>query len=67
MKHYKTMLREFLPSYVEAIRKNRNFSQEEMSEQLHITHRAYNNLKQGKFCFSIVPVVFSCLCWMARR
>ena len=58
MKHYKTMLREFLPPYVEAIRENRNFSQEEMSEQLHITPRAYNNLKQGRFCFSIVPLVF---------
>ena len=57
MKHYKTMLRVFLSAYAESLRKARNLSQEQMAELLKITPRAYSNLKNGKFCFSILPLL----------
>ena len=57
MRHYKAMLRDFLSTYAEELREDRNFSQEEMAEKLRITPRAYSNLKRGKFCFSILPLV----------
>ena len=58
MKHYKTMLRGFLSSYIETFRVSRHLSQEKMAEHLHISPRAYSNLKKGKFCFSILPLLF---------
>ena len=58
MKRYKTILREFLSTHVESYRKTCALTQEQMAEKLHITPRAYNNLKRGRFCFSIVPLVF---------
>lgn len=57
MKHYKTMLREFLSAYAETFRKDRHLSQEQMAEKLRITPRAYSNLKRGRFCFSILPLL----------
>ena len=58
MWRYKVMLREFLSTHAEALRKARNLSQEQMAEQLRITPRAYSNLCHGKFCFSIRPLLF---------
>ena len=57
MKIYKTMLREFLSAYAEAFREDRHLSQEQMAEKLRITPRAYSNLKRGRFCFSILPLL----------
>lgn len=57
MNLYKTMLREFLSAYTEAFRKDRHLSQEQMAEKLRITPRAYSNLKCGRFCFSILPLL----------
>ena len=57
MKIYKTMLREFLSTYAEAFREDRHLSQEQMAEKLRITPRAYSNLKCGRCCFSILPLL----------
>lgn len=29
-----------------------------MAELLHVTPRAYNDLKQGRYCFSLLPAMF---------
>lgn len=57
MLQYKSMLREFLSTYAETLRKARNLSQEQMAEQLRITPRAYSNLCCGRFCFSTLPLL----------
>ena len=57
MKFYKIMLRDFLSAYAEAFRTDRNLSQEQMAEKLRISPRAYSNLKRGRYCFSILPLL----------
>ena len=58
MKSYKILLRDFLSEYVDALRKRKELSQENMAEQLRITSRAYSDLERGKYCFSTVPLLF---------
>ena len=48
MKPYKTLVREVLSKYAGALRGDRGLTQEEMSELLRITSRAYGDLERGK-------------------
>lgn len=58
MKQYRALARDFLAEYVNALRKHRNLTQDEMAEQLRITSRAYGDLERGKYCFSAVALLF---------
>ena len=58
MNPYKEILRKFFSEYVNALRKRRGLSQEEMAERLRITGRAYSDLERGIYCFSTVALVF---------
>ena len=58
MKPYKTLVREVLSKYVGALRGDRGLTQEEMSELLRITSRAYGDLERGKYCFSAAALLF---------
>ena len=46
MNGYKESLRQYFSVQVKALRKKRKLTQEEMSEQLHITVRAYGEQDQ---------------------
>ena len=50
MNGYKESLRQYFSAQVKALRKKRKLTQEEMSEQLHITVRAYGDLERGCSC-----------------
>ena len=58
MNPYKETLRKFFSEYVNALRKRRGLTQEEMAERLRITGRAYSDLERGIYCFSAVALVF---------
>ena len=58
MKPYKTLVREVLSKYAGALRGDRGLTQEEMSELLRITSRAYGDLERGKYCVSAVALLF---------
>ena len=58
MKQYRALARNFLAEYVNALRKRRNLTQDEMAERLRITSRAYGDLERGKYCFSAVALLF---------
>ena len=47
MNRYKESLRQYFSVQAKALRKKRKLTQEEMSEQLHITVRAYSDLERG--------------------
>ena len=52
MNRYKESLRQYFSVQAKALRKKRKLTQEEMSEQLHITVRAYGDLERGCSCCS---------------
>ena len=58
MKQYRALAKNFLAEYVNALRKRRNLTQDEMAERLRITSRAYGDLERGKYCFSAVALLF---------
>ena len=58
MKQYKMLTKEFLAEYTDTLRKIRNLTQDEMSERLRITSRAYGDLERGKYCFSAIALLF---------
>ena len=58
MKEHKMLAKEFLAEYTDALRKLRNLTQDEMTEQLRITSRAYGDLERGKYCFSAIALLF---------
>ena len=58
MKLYKAIVKEFLAEYTVRLRKERELTQEKMSEQLRITSRAYGDLERGKYCFSTTTLLF---------
>ena len=43
---------------MKALRHKRNLTQEEMSERLHITSRAYSDLERGCSCCSALALLF---------
>ena len=53
MNGYKESLRQYFSVQAKALRKKRKLTQEEMSEQLHITVRAYGDLERGCSCCSM--------------
>ena len=58
MRIYKTLTREFLSQYTDALRKRLDLTQEKMAESLRITYRAYGDLERGKYCFSAASLLF---------
>ena len=58
MSGYKESLRQYFSAQVKALRKKRKLTQEEMSEQLHITVRAYGDLERGCSCCSAITLLF---------
>lgn len=58
MESYKARAKEFLAEYVDELRRERQLTQEQMAERLHITCRAYGDLERGKYCFSAVALLF---------
>ena len=59
MNGYKESLRQYFSVQVKALRKKRKLTQEEMSEQLHITVRAYSDLERGcRGCSAIARLFF---------
>lgn len=58
MNGYKESLRQYFSVQVKALRKKRKLTQEEMSEQLHITVRAYGDLERGCSCCSAIALLF---------
>ena len=50
MSGYKVLLQKQFSLQVKALRHKRNLTQEEMSEHLHITSRAYSDLERGCSC-----------------
>ena len=58
MNGYKSLLRNWFSAQIKAFRKVRKLTQEEMSERLHITARAYSDLERGRSCCSAVALIF---------
>lgn len=58
MSGYKESLRQYFSAQAKALRKKRKLTQEEMSEQLHITVRAYGDLERGCSCSAIALLFF---------
>ena len=58
MSGYKVLLQKQFSLQVKALRHNRNLTQEEMSEHLHITSRAYSDLERGCSCSSALALLF---------
>lgn len=58
MKSYKILTRDFLASYISALRVKKQLTQEEMAEKLRISSRAYGDLERGKYCFSAITLLF---------
>ena len=58
MSGYKVLLQKQLSLQVKALRHKRNLTQEEMSERLHITSRAYSDLERGCSCCSALALLF---------
>ena len=58
MSGYKVLLQKQFSLQVKAPRHKRNLTQEEMSERLHITSRAYSDLERGCSCCSALVLLF---------
>ena len=58
MNGYKALLQKQFSLQVKALRQKRNLTQEEMSERLHITSRAYSDLERGCSCCSALALLF---------
>ena len=58
MNVYKSLLQKQFSLQVKALRQNRGLTQEEMSERLHITSRAYSDLERGCSCCSALALLF---------
>ena len=58
MNGYKSLLQKQFSLQVKALRQKRNLTQEEMSERLHITSRAYSDLERGCSCCSALALLF---------
>ena len=57
MSGYKVLLQKQFSLQVKALRHKRNLTQEEMSERLHITSRAYSDLERGCSCCSALALL----------
>ena len=58
MSSYKLLLQKQFSIQSKALRQKRNLTQEEMSEHLHITTRAYSDLERGRSCCSSMALLF---------
>lgn len=58
MHDYKAIARKYLSSISDALRAERNLTQENMAEKLRISSRAYGDLERGKYCFSSTALLF---------
>ena len=58
MSGYKLLLQKQFSRQVKEVRQKRNLTQEEMSEHLHITSRAYSDLERGCSCCSALALLF---------
>lgn len=58
MNAYKSQIREFLATRTGAMRSNLKISQDQMSELLCITPRAYSDLERKKYCLSTSSLLF---------
>ena len=58
MNDYKEITKNYLSAYTDALRADRNLSQERMAEELRISCRAYGDLERGKYCFSSNALLF---------
>ena len=55
---YREIIKARLSEQARKIRRELGLSQEQMSEQLRITTRAYGDLERGKYCFSAFALLF---------
>ena len=55
---YGNIIKARLSKQAYKIRRELGLSQEQMSEQLRITTRAYGDLERGKYCFSAFALLF---------
>ena len=55
---YREIIKARLSEQTRKIRRELSLSQEQMSEQLRITSRAYGDLERGKYCFSAFALLF---------
>ena len=58
MHDYKAVAKKYLSSISDALRTERNLTQENMAEKLRISCRAYGDLERGKYCFSSTALLF---------
>ena len=58
MHDYKAIAKKYLSSISDALRTERNLTQENMAEKLRISSRAYGDLERGKYCFSTTALLF---------
>ena len=58
MHDYKAIAKKYLSSISDALRAERNLTQENMAEKLRISSRAYGDLERGKYCFSSTALLF---------
>ena len=58
MHDYKAIAKKYLSSISDALRTERNLTQENMAERLRISSRAYGDLERGKYCFSTTALLF---------
>lgn len=54
----KLLVKTFLSRQVSTYRTNAQYSQEQMSEVLHISPRAYSDLEREKYCCSTLTFIF---------
>lgn len=58
MSSYKSLLRNLFSAQIKEFRNAKKLTQEEMSERLHITSRAYSDLERGCSCCSAIALLF---------
>ena len=58
MYDYRAIAKKYLSSISDALRTERNLTQENMAEKLRISCRAYGDLERGKYCFSSTALLF---------
>lgn len=58
MNNYKAIAKKYLSAISDALRAERNLTQENMAEKLRISSRAYGDLERGKYCFSSTALLF---------
>ena len=58
MRQYKLLLQDFLTDRLKTFRLNKELSQEQMAELLHISPRSYIDLEHGKNGFSATSLIF---------